>query len=70
MRNPLVQAWLYLGVGLVGVLAASVYLWLDAANPASRWATFDWILLALGAFGVYYGARLLYQHKKKPPQSS
>ncbi len=69
MRNPLVQAWLYIGVGVVGIVAASVYLYLDAANPDSSWATFDWLLLGLGAFGVFQGVKALYKlNKEKPPR--
>lgn len=70
MRNPKTQAWLYLGVGLVGVVAAGYFLYVDygtAANAGGGFTIFDWVLLVLAGYGIYRGAKGLFDLAKGKP---
>jgi uncharacterized membrane protein HdeD (DUF308 family) len=56
MRNPKTQAWLYLIVGALGIVAGIVYLLLDLSQGGS-WMLFDAAIVAMGVFGVVQGVR-------------
>ena len=72
MQNPKTLAWLYLIVGVLGIVAGSVYLLLDVTRGGS-WALFDAAIVAMGIFGVVQGVRSfarvkqLDQNKKADP---
>jgi hypothetical protein len=73
MRNPKTQAWLYLIVGIVGIIAGSIYVMIDLSRSGS-WVFFDVAIVALGIFGVVQGvrsfARLKQLEQNRPDQGS
>jgi hypothetical protein len=56
MSNPRTQAWLYLIVGIVAVIAGSIYLLVDLRQGGS-WMLFDAAIVAMGIFGIVQGVR-------------
>ncbi|PKQ31152.1 MAG: hypothetical protein CVT62_09430 [Actinobacteria bacterium HGW-Actinobacteria-2] len=56
MRNPKTLAWLYLIVGILGIVAGSFYLLVDLSRGGS-WMLFDAAIVAMGVFGVVQGVR-------------
>jgi uncharacterized membrane protein YcjF (UPF0283 family) len=72
MSNPKTQAWLYLIVGILAVIAGSIYLLVDLGQGGS-WMLFDAAIVAMGIFGIVQGVRSfarlkqLDQAKADPP---
>ncbi|MCE1174105.1 MAG: hypothetical protein LWW77_05790 [Propionibacteriales bacterium] len=56
MSNPRTQAWLYLIVGILAVIAGSIYLLVDLGQGGS-WMLFDAAIVAMGVFGIVQGVR-------------
>ncbi len=63
MSNPRTQAWLYLIVGILAVVAGAVYLLADLRQGGS-WMLFDAAIVAMGVFGIVQGVRSFARLKK------
>jgi hypothetical protein len=64
MQDPKKTAVAYLVVGVLAIVSASYFLYLDFARGDSGYAMFDWVLLALGGVGAFRGAKSLLELRK------
>lgn len=56
MEDPKRQAWMYLIVGVVAVIAA-IYFLSTESQGANSFSIFDWAILAMGVVATYRGVK-------------
>lgn len=57
MEDPKRQAWMYVVVGGIAVIAAIYFLAVDGMGSGS-FGIFDWVILGMGVVAVFRGARM------------
>jgi hypothetical protein len=68
MRDPRTHAWLYLAFGVLAIVGACCFLYVDYSVTNGGFAIFDWALLGMGAWGVYRGVKSLRELGPRPPE--
>lgn len=65
MQDPKRLAWTYVIVGIVAVVAAGWFLYLDTVGADHSFAVFDWAFLALGGVAVFRGIQRFVALRKQ-----
>ena len=63
MEDPKRQAWMYVVVGGIAVIAAIYFLSVDGMGSGS-FGIFDWVILGMGIVAVVRGIRMLLDLKQ------